>query len=647
MKTKVSIVLLAGLLAVRAQTNPPADSATPVPVVIATTNTDPATLPTNAPAATTNDGSIAALADTNAGAPADISLIQFTEIKLTVAIENLARRAKINYMLDPKIGYDTPDANGVVKVEPTLSIRWENIPAEKALVSLLDNYGLQLVRNRDTGIDRITIKDPTAPPPLLTHVIQLKYTSVSNILEAAQSALTDKRSKVITDPRTSQLVVVATDPEQVAVDTLVTNLDTPTKQVLIETRLVEISSNPSSKKGIDWSGTLGAQNVKVGNSIAGPRYSQTYNLGATNLAQFGVSPVTETFGVPQTLTTPGILMDTAKGLNPATAFLDADGVSAVLSFLNASSDAQVVSTPRIVTLDNQTAEISVTRGYPIFNVQAGTANTAGGSSVTYSNIGTILEVTPRISAGNKIWLKVIPEVSSFFGTVSQTVGGQVFSADEFDTRRFVTQVLIPNANTLVLGGLVKDNPNSSVNKVPILGDVPLLGYAFRSESKSMDKQNLLIFITPTIVKDTDFHPYESRFLEAQPTKTKQYLNPDSAWDGTRSATKPKSKKDPQAVLNEDVSQSFHGLQKTAGPKDMPFFICWLQLRAAVRKNKCRWRGHRPTLAGCHIPPPSRCESVQTIWRTRVRADFGIAGPKYPSRPYNRRTGTPAAIAPAK
>ena len=542
MKTKVSILLFASLLAAQAQTNPPADISTPASVVIAsTTNAEAAPATTSTAGSTTND--------TASAAAPDLSEITFSDALLTTAIENLARKANINYLLDPKIGYGLPDANGQIKVEPTIgSIRWQNIPAEKALLSLLDNYGLQLVRNRDTEIHRITLKDPAALPPLITRVIQLKYASVSNILDAAQSTLTDKRSKVITDPRTSQLVVVATDPEQASLDVLIERLDTPTKQVLIETRLVEISSSPSSKKGIDWSGTLGGQHVTFGNNL-----SKTQNSAAPG------APITQILGsnsIPinaQELSGLGVVGNTASGLGTM-GFLNADGLSAVISLLNASSDAQVVSTPRIVTLDNQVANISVTRGYPVFNVSAGTANTAGGSSVTYSNVGTVLEVTPRISAGDKIWLKVRPEVSSFFGTVSKTVGGQVFQADLFDSRHFETQVLIPNAHTLVLGGLVKDAPNSTKNKVPLLGDIPLLGYAFRSESKSMDKQNLLIFITPTIVQDSDFHETQTRFLEAQPVKTKQFVNPDSAWDGTRSATSKKSKKDPQVQLNEDVVQ---------------------------------------------------------------------------------------------
>jgi type II secretory pathway component GspD/PulD (secretin) len=142
-------------------------------------------------------------------------------------------------------------------------------------------------------------------------------------------------------------------------------------------------------------------------------------------------------------------------------------------------------------------------------------------------------VTPRISANDYIWLKVIPYVSSFFGTSTKTIAGQVYQADIFDSRHIDTQVLIPNANTLVMGGLVKDSPNSKYTKVPLLGDIPGLGWAFRSESKSLDKDNLLIFITPTIVKDNDFNPVSTDFLKTQPTTSKSPMNPNSIWDGSK------------------------------------------------------------------------------------------------------------------
>jgi general secretion pathway protein D len=201
---------------------------------------------------------------------------------------------------------------------------------------------------------------------------------------------------------------------------------------------------------------------------------------------------------------PKLLLDTAKGFNPATAFLDADGVSAVISFLNTYSEAKVLSTPRAVTLDNETAMISVSQAYPIFKNTAGTQGSPGGSEVTYTNLGVILNVTPRISANNYVNLKVVPEVSRKFDTLRKMVASTVNEADIYDIRKVDTRVMIPSGNTLVLGGLVQDDIRKSNTKVPLLGDIPLIGGAFRSDSKDRTKQNLLIFITPTIVEDGDF-----------------------------------------------------------------------------------------------------------------------------------------------
>ena len=556
MKKIACNILLAGLaslLAAHAQTNAtpdgqPVDTNNPSNIVIVATTNNVVTETTNQipPTVVITNATVILEAATNgvpvAGSPAPaaeagigIPLIQFSDTALTVTIESLARRAGINYMLDPKIGFGQPDANGQVRVDPTLSIRWENISAENALLALLDNYNLQLTRDKKTGIDRITPKDPLALPPLITRVIQLKNCSTSNMVDSVQAALTDKRSKVLADNRTSQLIVVATDPEQLSVDTLVNQLDKPTRQVLIEAKLVEIASNPSTQKGINWAGTLAAQNVAFGNNVnqAG-RYSVTRAANPLP-GPFGSNNIVTTYGIPQLLSSPSLLLDTAKGLNPTTAFLDADGVHAVLSFLNQSSDAQVVSTPRVVTLDNQMAMISVTRNFPIINVVQSVAGvSSGSSSITYSNIGTTLQVTPLISANDYIWLKVIPDVSSFSPILhQQIIGGLTYTADVFDTRHIETQVLIPNGNTLVMGGLVKDSPAASYTKVPLLGDIPFLGYAFRSENKSLEKNNLLIFITPTIVRDTDFTPTTTDFLKSEPNTLKSPMNPNKMWDSAK------------------------------------------------------------------------------------------------------------------
>jgi type II secretory pathway component HofQ len=567
--------LITGLLAtfllqhtVLSQTN---EATADQPVVAADTNVTATAVATNTPDAAapavasgdavTNAPATAGDADTNAptGVAVDTSpsipLIQFQDVPLTTAIENLARQANINYLLDPKISYGQPEPNGQIKAEPNLSIRWENITAEHALIALLDNYGLQLVPNLKTKIYRITIKDPAALPPLSTHVVQLKYAGTTNMMDSVQATFTDKRSRVFPDTRTSQLIVVATDAEQAAVDTLVTQLDTPTKQVLIETKLIELSSNPTSRKGIDWSGTLSAQNVSFGNNAL---------PGIPAQAAIPANPLLGTAAVPATqgiiggiLGNPGILGNTAaKGFGWGTGFLNADGAKAVISFMNASEDAQVMSTPRVVTLDNETANISIQRTYPILSTTAGTQGSPGGSSITYSNVGTVLQVTPRVSANNTIRLKVTPIVESFFGYLTLSAQGGSTQAPQFDIRTMDTQVLIPNANTLVMGGLVDDNPTDAGTKVPVLGDIPYLGTLFRSSSKVGDKKNLLIFITPTILQDTDFHPTTTDFLNAQAQQKPQTLNPNSVWD----STKPHNWSDPentdpeQKILNQPATQ---------------------------------------------------------------------------------------------
>jgi len=568
-KTIYSLVFagLASVLIARAQTNPvvpaqPIDNtnstvagaaitntvtpASPAPDV-ADTNTVVTPMTNAVVAAEVDTNAIAAITATNAptAGAERIPLIQFSDVAITTAIENLARQAGINYMLDPKIGYGQPDQNGQIKAEPQLSIRWENITAQSALLALLDNYGLQLIVDKKTGIDRVAPKDPLAPPPLITRVVQLQYAGVSNMTEAVQSILTDKRARVLPDNRTSQLLVVATDPEQQSVDTLISQLDKPTKQVLIETKLIQISSNPTAKRGVDWSSTLNSQRVTFGNgNVSGDtainRSSSSAAVSTPGGGYSGSATTTSTSHsttLDQVIGGGGWSASTISGLIPATGFLNADGVSAVISFLNASYDAQVVSTPRVVTLDNEAAHIEVTRGFPVIGLSGASANSSGSASVTYSNVGTILIVTPHISANDNIWLKVRPEVSSHFGDVIYTVPGSgnnsqgSVSVPVFDYRRIESQVMVPNGNTLVMGGLVQDSPTATYSKVPFLGDIPGLGWAFHSESKSMEKDNLIIFMTPTIVRDADFHPTPSTFLQSQPKTMRSPMNPHKPWDG--------------------------------------------------------------------------------------------------------------------
>lgn len=540
--------ILAAGLAGFAQTNPPAadaaaTAASPVPA-------------SEAPAPAPD----AAKPDSTAQSGAVIPFIVMDDVPLTDAIRNLARQAGLNYMLDPKIGFGQIGADGKPTPQPSVSIRWENVTAEQALDALLSNYSLQRVDDPKSKIARITVKDPAALEPLITKIIQLRFASPSNILASAQTTFTDKRSKVMPDTRTSQLVVVATEKEVAAVEELVQSLDTQTKQVLIEARLLETVVNPSTSKGVDWSGTLQAQNVSFGNGIT---------TGTTTTTSPGTPTTTTLPGGGTATTTPsssantvlssmlgngGFSADTARGLSPSTFFLNADGVKAVLSFLNTYAETKIISSPRTVTLDNETSLIEVGTQYPIVNTTAGTANTTGGSSITYSNLTVRLSVTPRISANNYVRLMVTPKVVRLGDQVASIVGGVANSVPSFETRELNTSVLIPSGNTLVMGGMISDSVNSGNIKVPLLGDIPYLGLLFRSDTKSRLKQNLLIFITPTIVQDEDFQPTKSTFLKA-PVPIKDSVEGDwSAWDSGKPKDWSKKAVPQQPAFDDSLTQ---------------------------------------------------------------------------------------------
>jgi general secretion pathway protein D len=167
-------------------------------------------------------------------------------------------------------------------------------------------------------------------------------------------------------------------------------------------------------------------------------------------------------------------------------------------------------------MDNQSSRIEVTKALPIFKVTTGGTQSGPTVDITYTNIGVILTVTPRISANSNIAMKISPEVSTVDEKRDvQVVAGLSNTANVYAIRRIETQVMVPSGNTLVLGGLINDALFNQQTKVPILGDIPLLGYAFRSSGKKREKKNLVIFITPSVVNDGDYTPTESKFLKTK------------------------------------------------------------------------------------------------------------------------------------
>jgi type IV pilus assembly protein PilQ len=455
-------------------------------------------------------------------APGDVvPLIVIDEVPLTDAIRNLARQSNLNFQFDPRITSSN---------QPNVSIRFENVTAQEALLAVLENHNLALVKEPKQKIARVTFKDPKAEEPLFTRIIQLKYSDPTNLIAIVKGTLSP-RSQVVGDSRTSQLIVTTTDKEMDTLMATIEKLDSPTRQVLIEAKLVETARAPSSVKGIDWTGTLENQRMVLGNNAL-PGLPPTPATPPI-ITPGGVIPGTpaDPGTVGGIVNSPALIASTAgKFFQPQTAFLNADGLSVVLSFLNKDADSEVVATPRAVTLDNQTAHLSVTRAFPIFQVTPGSANTPAGGQVTYTNLGTILTVTPRITADNTISMRVVPEVSNIDSVDRQFLNGTVNTANIYAIRKIETQVLIPSGNTLVMGGMINDTQTKNYTKVPLLGDLPGLGWAFRKEGKARNKSNLLIFITPTIVNEDAFHLTSSGtdFLKTKMAEKPEKI--ESAWD---------------------------------------------------------------------------------------------------------------------
>ncbi len=221
----------------------------------ATTSIAPVTAPISGPDMLTN-------------APAGdeiVDVVAFDAVPLPDAIRTLALQAGLNIEFDPRI-ITGVGADGRPITPPTVTEKWHKVTAMQALQALLENWGWQLEWNPRTKIGRVSAKNPAALEPLLVVVIPLRYSDPTNILAEVKPTLSD-RSSIIPDRRTRQLIIRTTEKEVAGVEALVAKLDTATRQVLIEAKVVETTKDITSAKGVDWTGTLAAQHVSFGNGI--------------------------------------------------------------------------------------------------------------------------------------------------------------------------------------------------------------------------------------------------------------------------------------------------------------------------------------------------------------------------------------------
>lgn len=273
-------------------------------------------------------------------------------------------------------------------------------------------------------------------------------------------------------------VIVRGPPAAISeIDRLIAQLDIRRPQVMIEAAIVEISGDIAEQLGVQFGAGQAAQQG---------------SFGATSfsLTGLGLNAILATLGVPVSVGIAPEGLSVGLGLG--------DQFSVLIQALAQSSRANLLSTPSITTLDNQPAEIVVAQNVPFLT---GTFSPSGNSNDVFSTIeredvGIILRVVPRVHEGDTVRLEVSQEVSAL---VNANIAGAV---DLITNRRSIqTTVLADNGGTIVLGGLITDDRQSTDSKIPLLGDIPVVGKAFGAEQQSRRKQTLFVFLRPTILRD--------------------------------------------------------------------------------------------------------------------------------------------------
>jgi type IV pilus assembly protein PilQ len=381
----------------------------------------------------------------------------------------LARQAKVNMVVSEA-------------VTGTVTMRLEDVTALQAVAIIVKAKGL-FMDKLDNVYYIKTAAERTAEPTE-SDSYQFSYARAKDIAPLIASQLASKDAPQI-DERTNTLFFRETRSNIDSIRKTLVQIDRPTRQVMIEARLVEVSADPVQAYGINWAGTFGdAANPKV----------LTFGAAVPGSSPVpGQNPPTTGFAV-------GSLSNIGQLALGQFAILSVPQFSAALTALNEDSDAEFLANPRVVTADNQQAKIEVIRNQPVpqlnFNEQTATAVFGGFQDKTFGNK---LVVRPSINKDNFITLSVKPEISNKVADFQFSFASAVVTSPIIDTRTLDSNVLIKSGDTLAIGGLLSDQVTKTHTKVPILGDIPVLGYAFQSHDNERHKRNLLIFVTPTIL----------------------------------------------------------------------------------------------------------------------------------------------------
>jgi general secretion pathway protein D len=287
-----------------------------------------------------------------------------------------------------------------------------------------------------------------------------------------------EKISIVADKTTNSLIIIASPQDYGVLEEVIRKLDIVRAQVYVEALIAEVTLDKVKDLGVEWNAT---EDVK----------GDFDPLGGTD---FGLMDAVQ--GTGETALS-GLIMGVTKG------FVTVDGtdipdIKALLHFYSGDSDVNVLSTPRLLTTDNEEAEILVGEERPFLKSSQLTTEGSTVRTWEYKDVGITLKITPHISKGKLLRLEIFTEIKSFVEELAGEVGAVVTTK-----RQATTSVIVEDGSTVVIAGLIRDDKTGSIAKVPILGDIPLLGWLFKSRRQAKIKTNLLIFITPRIVNTAE------------------------------------------------------------------------------------------------------------------------------------------------
>ncbi|MDG2327563.1 MAG: type II secretion system secretin GspD [Halioglobus sp.] len=431
----------------------------------------------------------------------DRSAVQKTDIiklRYAVADDVVAMLDKLNKSEAKQSGGAEPEVL-LVADSRTNSVLVSGDEMERARMS-------QLIKHLDTPLEQsgnvrvvyLEYAEAKEIAEVLTRVMQ-NINSLENADGKAQRS-NAKTATIEADEGTNSLIITAETDEMAAIESVIHRLDIRRAQVLVEAIIVEMTFSEGQDLGLQWL-FANTDSGFYGSNINSP--SQAQQLAGALNPDNGDEATPSNDSEFDVGALAGALAST-PGLSLGWGSVDDDlTMTVILNALKTQGNANILSTPSLLTLDNQEAFITVGQNVPFITGSYTNAGSSDGASnpfqtIERENVGITLAVTPHINEGDSVVLEIEQEVSNVIIGASQISEAADIITSE---RKIQTKVLAQDSKVVVLGGLIEDNVQDGQQKVPILGDIPFLGRLFRTDSVDVSKTNLLIFIRPTIIRD--------------------------------------------------------------------------------------------------------------------------------------------------